>query len=124
MRPTNTDERTAKRKKDGKPSENIPTIVVPVDLVGKRVSQHCFENDESDWFEGVVIDINETNNEDPDLFIRYDGYDSLYVFSYHDFIDGNVKLIAVSEEVSWVKRYPKDSKMKLKTIPGGRIAEY
>ena len=96
--PTNTDERSAKRKKDGKPSENIPTIVVPVDLVGKRVSHHCLENDESDWFEGVVIDINEANNEDPDLFIRYDGYDSLYVFSYHDFIDGNVKLIAVSEE--------------------------
>ena len=58
----------------------------------------CLENDKSDWFEGVVIDINETNNKDPDLFIRYDGYDSLYVFSYHDFIDSNIKLIAVSEE--------------------------
>ena len=96
--PTNIDESSAKRKKDGQPSENIPTIVVPIDLVGKRVSHHCLENDESDWFEGVVIDINEANNQDPDLFIRYDGYDSLYVFSYHDFIDGNVKLIAVSEE--------------------------
>ncbi|CAB4040036.1 Hypothetical predicted protein [Paramuricea clavata] len=46
----------------------------------------------------VVINISETNNKDPDLYIRYDGYDSLYIFSYHDFKDGNVKLIPVSEE--------------------------
>jgi hypothetical protein len=96
--PTTNDKRSAKRKKDGQQNENVPTIVVPVDLVGKRISHHCFENDEADWFEGVVIDISETNNQDPDLYIRYDGYDSLYIFSYHDFKDGNVKLIPVSEE--------------------------
>ena len=72
--------------------------MVPVDLVGKRFFHHCFENDDADWFEGVVMDISETNNQDPDLYIRYDGYDSLYIFSYHDFRDGNVKLIQVSEE--------------------------
>jgi hypothetical protein len=65
--PTNNDKRSAKRKKDGQQNENVPTIVVPVDLVGKRVSHHFFENDEADWFEGVVIDISETNNR-PDLF--------------------------------------------------------
>ena len=55
-------------------------------------------NDALDWFEGVVVDINETNNNDPDLYIRYDGYDSLYLFSYHEFKDGDVKLIPVSVE--------------------------
>ena len=80
--------------------------MVPVDLVGKRFSHHCFENDDADWFEGVVMDISETNNQDPDLYIRYDGYDSLYIFSYHDFRDGNVKLIQVSEEDFLGKKIP------------------
>ena len=55
-------------------------------------------NDTLDWVEGVVVDINETNNNNPDLYIRYDGYDSLYLFSYHEFKDGDVKLIPVSVE--------------------------
>ena len=48
--------------------------------------------------EGVVIDINDTNAEDPDLCIHYDGYDSLYLFWYHEFKDGDVKLIPVTME--------------------------
>ena len=60
-----------KRKKDDLPNENIPTIVVSVDLVGKRVSHHCLDNNDGlDWFEGVVVDINETNNHDPDLYTK------------------------------------------------------
>ena len=96
---TSSNKRCGKRKKDGLPNGNIPTIVVPVDLVGKRVSHHCLDNNDAlDWFEGVVVDINETNNNDPDLYIIYDGYGSLYLFSYHEFKDGDVKLIPVSIE--------------------------
>ena len=86
---TSRNKRCGKRKKDDPPNENIPTIVVPRNLVGKRVSHHCLDNDELDWFEGVVVDINETNNQDPDLYIRYVGYDSLYLFSYHEFEGGD-----------------------------------
>lgn len=90
-----TDNRSAKRTKDNLNNENIPTIVVPLDLVGKRVTHHCLGNDELDWFEGTVIDISETNK-DLDFYIRYDGYDSVYLFSYHEFKDGDVKLLPVT----------------------------
>ena len=94
----NSGKRRTLKKKDGQENDRLPTIVVPVDLVGKCVTHHCFDNDESelDWFEGIVVGINEMNSNDPDLYIRYNGYDSVYLFSYHEFKDGNVKLLPVT----------------------------
>lgn len=93
---TSCDKISAKRKKDSQQNENIPTVVVPVDLVGKRVSHHCLGNDELDWFVGTVVGVSETNNRDPDFYIRYDGYDSVYLFSYHEFKDGDIKSLPVT----------------------------
>jgi hypothetical protein len=53
--------------------------------------------DELDWFEGVVVGINKINNQDLDLYIRYEGYDSEYLFSndeFNSFSTGPVKTIA------------------------------
>ncbi|CAB3978958.1 Hypothetical predicted protein [Paramuricea clavata] len=123
---TTSNQRSAKRKKDGQENENIPTIVVPVDLVGKCVSHHCLDEDELDWFEGVVVGINKINSQDPELYIRYDGYDSEYLFPYHEFKDGEVKLIPVSVEDFLGKKISQrfeDESQKHSWWENGRVIE-
>ena len=46
------------RRKESR-SETIPSILVPDDLIGKKVLHYCVgDDDELEWYEGIVGDVN------------------------------------------------------------------
>ena len=92
----------SKRKKPTRHREQpdrIPTVVTPEDLVGKKTTHYCVgEDQEMDWFEGTVVGMHGGNGKNPDFLIRYAGFEELFLFSYCEFEEGNVKLVPLTAE--------------------------
>lgn len=79
-------------------ASDLPIIILPEELVGKKVSHHCVGDDgKTSWFRGTVLAMQTGKSQrNPDFVVRYDGYDEPYLFSFDDFKHGIVVLVSVS----------------------------
>ena len=60
-----------KRSKTSGDDQRVPTIVVPDDLIGKKVTHHCYGDDgDCSWFDETVIGTHGKNVKEPDYLTR------------------------------------------------------
>ena len=57
------------------------------------------DDDELEWYEGIVGDVNGGGTENPDFLIRYTGFAEVFLFSYCELREGKIKPLPVSVEM-------------------------
>ena len=61
----------AKQSRNSGNDKPVPTIVIPEDLIGKKVNHYCYGDDGNcDWFTGIVVETCGNNVNEPDYLIR------------------------------------------------------
>ena len=92
-----------KKKNNAEIEKQLPVISSPEDLIGKLVEHFTdrnIEDEEADWFKGVVVQLAGGPKANPKYFIRYfDLPDDLFCNNlFDDFKNGDVHLLPICSE--------------------------